>query len=390
MQTRYVVLVVALAPGVTTSGCSDDNAGVRDSSTSAIDAGRDAVASRDTLSVEDLGNQRDISADGPVAGQDAGLGDGAADAGADAVIDAARDGAGQDASADLALDRGGDTTRPPEIASVDYAVIAHGAKLVVTGSHLAGATAVSIGGLAQTFVADSDSQITIGALADATPLSTQPVVVTGDSGSSAPFNVTVIHLVISEVDSDTLEVTEVSGSQKDSREFIEISAGVASADLSGYVVVLMDGNDAGSYRALPLNASTDSNGRLWIGPPDLLPTPALFWDSDPSPSRQTGRIQDGPDAITIYQGSKSEWNSDTPATATGLIDAVFQSGGGGSAMATQLKAVLLGTGAGAVELDDNANGNQLTQSLQRCASVRLDGRSWLVADRTPGANNNCL
>src|SRR5690606_32777546 len=106
----------------------------------------------------------------------------------------------------------------PKVTAVDYPVITHGGTLVVTGTAFTGATGVTIGGVAQTFTVDNDGQITITGLPDGTPLNLQDLVVTTPSGDTMPFQVTVIHLLINELDTDQVGT--------DAAEFIELSTGV--------------------------------------------------------------------------------------------------------------------------------------------------------------------
>ena len=57
----------------------------------------------------------------------------------------------------------------------------------------------------------------------------------------------------------------------------------------------------------------------------------------------------------------------------GLLDGLF---GAGNALGSQL--------------DENANRNKDTESIQRCGEARLDSTGWNVTAPTPGASNTCL
>ena len=62
----------------------------------------------------------------------------------------------------------------PLVASVDYPVIAHGGKLVLTGENLAGATSVSIGGVAHDQLsAVSATSVTVDAVLGAVAVGAQ-------------------------------------------------------------------------------------------------------------------------------------------------------------------------------------------------------------------------
>ncbi len=76
----------------------------------------------------------------------------------------------------------------PAVTAVDYGVIAHGGRLVITGTNFTGATAVTIGGIGSPFAVDSGTQITVGPVTDATPIGQQPLVVTVGAQSSAAFS----------------------------------------------------------------------------------------------------------------------------------------------------------------------------------------------------------
>ena len=160
------------------------------------------------------------------------------------------------------------------ISSVDYPVIAHGANLVITGHELGGVVDVTIGGVNQVFSVTSGTQLEVSSVLDSTPTGAQDLVVMTASGSTEPFPVTVLHIVINEVDVDQVGT--------DTAEFVEVHAGVADADLSGYVVVLLNGSTDTSYRAFELQAATGADGLLVVGPSGLAPEPQVYF---PSPQK---------------------------------------------------------------------------------------------------------
>ncbi|MEW5854803.1 MAG: lamin tail domain-containing protein [Myxococcota bacterium] len=261
----------------------------------------------------------------------------------------------------------------PTVSAVDYAVIAHGGQLVATGRKLTGATSVTVGGVAQVFTVDSDTQITVTALDDATPLGAQDLTVTTPNGTATPYNVTVIRLQINELDSDTPGV--------DAAEFVEISAGVPYVSLAGYSLIGWNGSTDVSYLAVDLNASTDANGLLLLGNTGVLPTPAITWPGN--------TLQNGQDAVGIYQAAASNFPNNTAVTASGLIDAlVYETGDTDDP--TLLDTLLGPTGTpGRVQLDEAATpGPSDAQSVQRCADGRRDGRRFSVlAPPSPGSAN---
>jgi hypothetical protein len=266
---------------------------------------------------------------------------------------------------------------PAIVSSVNYPIIALGGRLVLTGFGFTGTTSVTVGGTSQpSFSVDSDTQITIASLASATLIGAQNVVVVKPSGSSASLSVTVIRLQISELDSDTAGT--------DALEFVEISTGVPNVSLAGYTLVFFDGAGAmePSYSAIALSAA-DANGLLLVGNPGVVPAPALTFPSN--------TLQDGADAVGIYQASPAAFPSNTPATSTGLIDALVYGTGdapdGGLFNALITSNVL---SQARVQVDEGASPTPAeTQSIQRCGDGRRDGRKFLAgAPPTPGAANN--
>jgi hypothetical protein len=260
------------------------------------------------------------------------------------------------------------------VNAVDYPVIAHGGKLVITGVGFTGTTGVTIGGEAQAFVVDSDVQITVAAVTDVTPIAAQDLVLTGPGGNTAPFAVTVIDLVISETDADTAGTDEL--------EFVEIATGVPNVSLAGYVVVFYNGFNDLSYFALGLAATTDAEGRLLIGNVGVVPAPALTFADE--------LLQNGPDGVGLHQGTVAAFPNGTPVTATGLIDAVVYDTA--DADDTGLMTVLYTTVPnGQFQVDEGGAGVGPLQSVQRCFGGRRNGNSFTsVQPPTPGAANTCL
>ncbi len=86
----------------------------------------------------------------------------------------------------------GFTPTTPLITLVSPAQLVRGFSVTIDGSRLANATGVTVGGVDQTFVTNSSTQISVSALAASTPLGEQPVVVTTADGASAPYSVAVL------------------------------------------------------------------------------------------------------------------------------------------------------------------------------------------------------
>jgi hypothetical protein len=264
-----------------------------------------------------------------------------------------------------------------KVTAVSYQVITRGGKLVITGANFTGSTEVTIGGVPQMFTVDNDAQITIDLVGDATPLGAQGLVVTTPNGPTAPFGLTVINLLINELDADQVAT--------DMTEFIEISAGVPGVNLTGYTLVLWNGAVASgtylTYNRLDLNGVTDANGLLLVGTSGVMPAPAILF------SAATNAIQNGEDGISIHQAPVASFTvGTTTVTAANLIDALVY--GTMDPESTGLLNVLLGP-AGAPERIQLDEGTMGLSSIQRCADGRRDGRRFVaLSPPTPGAPNN--
>ncbi len=244
------------------------------------------------------------------------------------------------------------------VTSVNYPVIAHGAALTVTGTGFTGATAVTVGGVAQTFTVSSDTEVVIAALDDATPTGTQPVVV----GDSAGFEVTVIHLVINEIDADQTGT--------DTAEFVEISTGVPGVNLAGYTLVLWNGGGDISYAAYELSGTADANGLFLVGSSGLTPAITLL----------SSGLQNGQDGASLHQAPANAFPNSTPAATTTPIDAVVY----GTTDQGLLDALIGPDPARRTQPADPA-----TQSAFRCGDARRDLSVFINGSPTPGAPNVC-
>lgn len=172
-------------------------------------------------------------------------------------------------------------------------------------------------------------------------------------------------IVINELDCDTPGT--------DTHEFIELKSDVPNFNLDGYVLVLFNGSESGmdsSYFALDLDgAVTDTNGLILIGSETMEPFPQLFIPSN--------IIQNGTDAVAIYQANDTDFPEGTLATTVNLIDAlVYETGDPEDA---QLQSLLGKT----FQIDENINGNKDNESIQR----NTDG-SYTVKAPTPRQLND--
>jgi hypothetical protein len=172
-------------------------------------------------------------------------------------------------------------------------------------------------------------------------------------------------VVINELDSDTPST--------DDREFIELKSASPNFSLNGYVLVLFNGTGTQanlSYYVMDLDGlTTDVNGIVVIGNNLVSPVPDRALPDN--------IFQNGPDGVALYLGNSSDFPNLTPATTTNLIDALVYDTG--DADATGLMTAL----GVFVQIDENANSAQTTQSIQR----KSDG-TYETKTPTPGANND--
>ncbi len=264
----------------------------------------------------------------------------------------------------------------PTVTGTDYEVIAHGADLKISGSGFGVATDVTIGGVSQDFTIISDSEIVVKQVKDATPLDAQSVQVGAPDGDSNSAPATVVHLVINELDSDT-----TSG---DSAEFVEVGAGVANVSLEGYTLVFFNGALANNpaYFQVHLAAKTNSVSLLLTGP---VTGSSIPWSN--------GILQNGADAVAIYQGRAASFPNGFLPTTTRLLDAlVYDTNDSDDAALLQ---ALLGNGAEAVQINEAANGFGQFDSIIRCKAGRLDGQNFQITNAptnllpSPGTANGC-
>jgi hypothetical protein len=154
-------------------------------------------------------------------------------------------------------------------------------------------------------------------------------------------------IVINELDCDTPST--------DTQEFIELKSDTPNFPLDGYVVVLFNGSDSGgntSYFTVDLDGySTDINGLLLIGSNGVSPVPQIIISADV--------IQNGADAVCVYQGSFYDFPAGTLATTNNLIDALMYDTSDPND--TDMMALLGLT----EQINENLHGNKTTESIQR-------------------------
>ncbi|MBL6877673.1 MAG: endonuclease [Flavobacteriaceae bacterium] len=171
---------------------------------------------------------------------------------------------------------------------------------------------------------------------------------------------TYSQLFINEIDSDTYSVDQL--------EFIEIKSESPNFSLDGYIIVLFNGSSNGSdssYLAIDLNGfQTDLNGLFLIGNNNVSPSAQIIVPNN--------SIQNGADAVAIYQAPLSDFPNSTLATTTNLVDAlVYDTSDSDDENLMQLLGVN-------IQINENENGNKDFESIQRS-----NNGSYFVDTPTP-------
>lgn len=178
----------------------------------------------------------------------------------------------------------------------------------------------------------------------------------------------ILFCSISTIAFPQISINEIDVDQTgtDSGEFIELLSATPSVSLDGYVLVLFNGSDDKSYASYDLDGlTTDSNGMLLIANSGF-----------PGQDLVLSSLQNGADAVAIYQDDASSFPNDTPVTTTNLIDALVY--GTGDATDTNLLAGLGET----VQYDEDINSLKDVESIQNAG----DG-TFCTGAPTPDASN---
>lgn len=176
--------------------------------------------------------------------------------------------------------------------------------------------------------------------------------------------------------SQSLVINEVNSNSPgaDTAEFVELYSPSPNFNLDGYVLVLFNGEDDASNASYDLDGySTNSSGYFIIGDTGVTGVSLNF------PASPDSFLQNGADAIALYQANKSDFPNNTAVTKTNLVDAIVY--GNNDVDDTGL---LTGLGETTQYNEDEANDSE-NHSLQRQA----DG-SFKAGTATPNDNNLVL
>lgn len=169
-------------------------------------------------------------------------------------------------------------------------------------------------------------------------------------------------IVINEIDADQTNT--------DSSEFIELKWTPNTA-LDGFVVVLYNGTNDLSYAAYDLDGkTTDANGFFILANTSLV----SGGDIDLGASNI---IQNGQDAVAIYQANGADFPTGTPVTSINLIDALVY-----DTDDPDDSGLLTGLGE-TIQYNENLNTSGITESIQR----KADGTYGVKAPTFRAENN---
>lgn len=178
--------------------------------------------------------------------------------------------------------------------------------------------------------------------------------------------------VISEIDSDTVG--------QDRAEFIELfDGGVGNASLDGLVLVGINGSRELVDFAIDLDGfSTGENGLFVVGSDDVPNVDLVAFD--------VNDLQNGSDAVALYEGDATDFPENAALTLDDLIDAVVYETDDSDDPG--LAPLLLNGG----QINEDENNQKDTESVQRIVgndSVR-DTEAFFVAEATPGELNEIV
>ncbi len=176
-------------------------------------------------------------------------------------------------------------------------------------------------------------------------------------------------VLINEVDADQV------GS--DTLEFVEL-VGAPNLSLDGYILVLFNGGDANnaSYRTVDLTGQTIPASGFFVVGSSYVPNVNMNFEVN------NNAIQNGADAIALYQANAADFPDGTAPTSVGLVDALVY--GTGDPDDAELIAAF---GPGQLQANEGAANN--TESLSRVPDGGAANTFSLFVAQvpTPGTTN---
>jgi len=184
-------------------------------------------------------------------------------------------------------------------------------------------------------------------------------------------------IIINEVDADQAGT--------DTAEFVELyDGGAGNTDLSGLVVVLMNGSDDASYLAFGLDGLATNSAGYFV----LCGNAASTANCDLDVLPDTNLIQNGADAIALYTGSEADFPNDTPVTDINLVDAIVYDTDDGDD-----PGLLTLLNPGQPQVNERDGGDGTAHSNQRCNNGAGGARNTDTYAQflpTPGVENICV
>ncbi len=179
---------------------------------------------------------------------------------------------------------------------------------------------------------------------------------------------------INEVDADTPST--------DSAEFLELyDGGVGNTPLDGLVLVFYNGSNNLSYLAFDLDGLTTDTDGYFV----LCGNAANVTNCDLDVTPNTDLIQNGQDAIALYQGDSTSFPTGTGVTLTNLIDAIVY-----DTSDPDDPELLVLLNLGQPQVDENGGGDKDNESNQRCPNGSGGLRNtdtYTQLPPTPGTEN---
>lgn len=205
------------------------------------------------------------------------------------------------------------------------------------------------------------------------------IIADGGEAINTPGTANEVATVVAEPATVLINEIDADNPSTDALEFIELyDGGAGNTPLDGLVIVLYNGSNNESYKAIDLNGfSTNAQGYFVIGSATV-PNVSLV-------EFTTNGLQNGADAVALYTGIAADFPNGTAVSTTNLIDAIVYDTN--DADDTELLVLLE---AGQSQVNEGGQGDSATHSLQRFSNGSGGLRAtdtYVAAIPTPGSSN---
>lgn len=188
-----------------------------------------------------------------------------------------------------------------------------------------------------------------------------------------------LNIVINELDADQAGT--------DAAEFIELyDGGVGNTTLDGLVLVVFNGSSDQSYNLSPFTSgidldgfTTDAAGYFVVGNTAVPGVDLIF---------SGNALQNGQDAVALFQADGSNFPSGTAVTTANLLDALVY-----DTDDPDDPELLVLLNPGQPQVNENGSGNSTAHASQRCpngAGGLRNTSTYVPRTPTPGEPNDCL